>query len=148
MKTKAQFSKTVDILVKAYLNDTLQHADCSKCAVGNIVNACFPVVSGLQPSFNKYSGWASVFVTDRGDNGKRYLNPQNYTGLAKIEIDSTGYSWEQLSDVEHAFEMADKGNSYDEYMFNGLMAVVDVLADIHQIDLKAKEEAKLLFVRP
>jgi hypothetical protein len=32
-------------------------------------------------------------------------------------------------------------------MFNGLMAVVDVLADIHSVDLEKKEAAKALFVK-
>jgi len=33
----ASFENTVDILVKAYINDTLEHNNCYACAVGNIV---------------------------------------------------------------------------------------------------------------
>ena len=36
---KATFSNTVDILVKAYLNDTLRHCNCYACAVGNIISS-------------------------------------------------------------------------------------------------------------
>jgi hypothetical protein len=32
-------------------------------------------------------------------------------------------------------------------MLNGLMKVVDVLADIHGVDLSVKESAKLQFVK-
>ncbi len=39
------------------------------------------------------------------------------------------------------------GNLINDWMFNGLMAVVDVLADIHGINLEAKEEAKKLFIK-
>ena len=36
---KATFSNSVDILVKAYFNDTLRHGNCLACAVGNLMQA-------------------------------------------------------------------------------------------------------------
>lgn len=37
MKNKELFDKTIGILVNAYLNDTLENANCHACAVGNLV---------------------------------------------------------------------------------------------------------------
>jgi hypothetical protein len=33
------YHKTIGILVDAYFDDTLQHGNCSACAVGNLVAA-------------------------------------------------------------------------------------------------------------
>lgn len=114
------YQRTVDILVKAYFEDTLRHGDCSACAVGNLVNYGKP---------KETWEWASVFYT--GGMGQE-LFPCNYIGKAKDEIDSTGYTWQELAKIEYAFETAPKGISNDEWMFNGLMAVIDVLDQIHE----------------
>ena len=81
--------------------------------------------------------------------------PQNWVSdvIAELErdarevIDSSGYTIDQLAKIENAFESAPQGNTEEEYMFNGLMAVVEVLAKIHGIDLETKEKAKLQFKR-
>jgi len=68
MKT-ANFNDTVDILVKAYLNDTLEHGVCSACAVGNICLAAgAPYSYGykIQPDDN--SAWKWVFHTQNESN--------------------------------------------------------------------------------
>ncbi len=50
--------------------------------------------------------------------------------------------------IEHAFEYAPKGNSEDDYMFNGLMAVVDALDIIHEnTDINITKEIKQKFVK-
>jgi hypothetical protein len=103
----ATFDNTVSILLKAYLNDELEHDNCAACAVGKWINL-----------------------------------------LARIRRTKTGYSVHEIHQIEYAFENAPyQGDDTEEWMFNGLMAVVDVLAEIHGIDLTAKEEAKKLFVR-
>lgn len=143
---KATFENTVDILVKAYLNGTLTHGDCEACAVGNIVGG--------------HREWKLLFYTDPS-NGKRSINSN--CGLTGLElrkkryealklVSASGYTVKQLSAIEYAFETAPRKCKHqdgknDEWMFNGLMAVVDVLAEIHNIDLTAKEEAKKLFVK-
>lgn len=149
------FEHTVNVLVQAYLNDTLEHRNCTACAVGNIIAECTGTKplkfinqkaddlmrweNGINPS------WISVFVTPHTQaRQKKY--PENYVNEAKSEIDSTGYTWEELAKIEEVFEHSEGMNSEDR-MFDGLMNVVDVLADIHGIDLKAKEEAKQLFVK-
>ena len=157
---KASFENTVNILVKAYLNDTLEHLKCSACAVGNLVAAAdnttprrYPdnKLDGMGLKFdcwnwanNRQVAWYDVFMTT---GGTQRITPELYSDEAKRQIDVTGYAWEELARIEYAFETAPKGKDNDEWMFNGLMAVVDVLADIHQVDLSVKESAKLLFVK-
>lgn len=161
---KATFENTVDILVKAYLNDTLKHGNCCACAVGNIIAAnmgfefCHEDPSAIKsPSWKGHpypaysedgrsvNGWGAAFYTS-GWSGRQQITRENLSKKPVIEqIMSTGYSWEELAKIEHSFETGDMGESEDEYMFNGLMAVVDVLAEIHNIDLSEKKVAKKLF---
>lgn len=83
-------------------------------------------------------------------------NIDTIDGLRQVAM--TGYSIKNLKDIEYAFENAPGDSALNgrmsadritdpEWMFNGLMAVVDVLAEIHDIDLKVREDAKSLFVR-
>lgn len=144
---KPTFEKTVDILVKAYLNDTLSHAACTRCAVGNIVEASIGNFSASMPFDNGEGGWgwSNVFCTEESTKKQRIF-PENYIDEAKLQIDSTGYTWQELAKVENAFELVN-GKTRDQRMFAGLMAVVDVLAEIHNVDLTVREEAKSLFVK-
>lgn len=134
MKNPELYNRTVDILVQAYFNDTLQHGNCHACAVGNLVAA------NCGYSFIKYSDrqrweksspyWQEVHMV--GSCGTQWIAPDWYHNGAKHQIDSTGYKWEETAKIELAFETAPKGNSEDEWMFNGLMAVIDVLDEIHE----------------
>ncbi len=170
---KAEFSKTVDILVKAYLNDTLKHGSCYACAVGNIIAnglGCSVVESsegkGLKwsndmpyPAWNgrHIQGWGAAFATDNSSDYDskvceydldRVTDNEALTyPIVQKQIKASGYDWQELSEIEFAFESAPKGKNSDEWMFNGLMKVVEVLADIHGISLEAKEEAKKMFVK-
>lgn len=127
------YNKTVDILFQAYYNDTLRHGDCYFCAVGNMVAAgCnFNFVSGMWDE--TIHAWDDVFMTFNDAMYQR-IHENNYVGEAKRQIDSTGYHWKDLSKIEYAFETADKGDSEEDYMFNGLVAVLEVLKQIHEID--------------
>src|SRR5690606_29396059 len=154
------FNHTINILARAYLNNTLRRGDCRACAVGNILGT---------------HRWSSLFITyNFGEGrGKRQiialpgfvlmnrttdhiiqvpiwkLPEQIAKRIEEVQkaIIESGYTIEELARIENAFELAPEGNNRDEAMFNGLMAVVDVLADIHGIDLKQKEEARKLFVK-
>lgn len=154
------FNYTVNVLVKAYLNNTLRHTDCAACAVGNMIAdsiSAKPIRAREELGYNCDMKlwfrdgktieplWMNVFCCSDGLTQEK--NPEKYRGYAKKQIDSTGYSWKELARIEKAFELCDFSVDEDKWMFNGLMAVVDVLADIHKIDLKLKEEAKLLFVK-
>jgi hypothetical protein len=149
------FQHTLNVLVKAYLNDTLRHGRCNACAVGNILGG---------------SEWKYFFTTipiQRVDDSiyhKQKFNDYNWIdGLEpsvirsqRIKgaqlIEKSGYTKLELARIEWAFETAPRNCNIndiknDEWMFNGLMAVVDVLADIHGISLEEKEVAKTLFVK-
>jgi len=157
---KATFENSVDVLLKAYLNDTLEHGNCYACAVGNLVANGLnrTLIKDWQEKRYKWQGtnfhcdypskqgWAKVFCTiGTPIYYTQYLRPDSYRGIAKEQIDSTGYTWRQLAKVEKAFESAKYGANEDDYMFNGLMAVIDVLAEIHGIDLTVRESAKVPF---
>lgn len=136
MKNKELYNKTVDILVQAYFNDTLRHGDCKACAVGNLIQA--------NGGFNNFfTTWTEVFITVYGEQA---VNPTEYYGEAKREIDSTGYAWPDLAKIEKAFESANGIN--DEKMFNGLMAVIEVLDQIHEnTDQEVTKVSKQKFVK-
>lgn len=159
----AKFNESVGILVKAYLNDTLQHGFCSACAVGNMIAAA----NGYQVQKDSHrwlygedcvwTQWDNVFCSNGGD-GKDFqsIEPRSYYGEAKRQIESTGYHWGSLAKIEKAFESVfydskmnriEKDEYQGDYMFDGLMRVVDALASIHSIDLETTESARKLFVK-
>lgn len=139
------FNHTVNVLVKAYLNNTLQRSNCFACAVGNMIadsnNYIYCNRKGMLSWEKNNPEWQWVFVTISGEP-EQFTEEFNYKDLSKEQIDSTGYTWQELAKIEYAFERNYKG---EDPMFNSLMAVVDVLADIHNIDLKEREKSKLLF---
>jgi hypothetical protein len=152
------FNHTVNVLVKAYLNDELAHSFCCACAVGNIIADSI----GTKPRALLIGN--CEFDNNVFDNGvpAHVWYDEIHGGfggeIGRTQIKSTGYSIDELRIIERAFEHADgkpdqcgmwRGKQTDPtWMFNGLMAVVDVLADIHNIDLTTKETAKALFVKP
>jgi hypothetical protein len=119
MIREEQYHKTVNKLVDAYFRDELRHGDCMRCAVGNLCGG--------------WVGWQFLFVTIK--EGKQHYNYMGFDSLIHIEKKAqslSGYHWKDLAKIEFAFETADKGESDEDYMFNGLMAVVAVLDEIHQ----------------
>lgn len=148
------YHKTVNILVDAYFNDTLIHNNCHACAVGNIVaaNRGFKYVptcdEDLKVIWQQDTDgiWSDVFITIA--NGIQDVYPSLYKREAKKQIDATGYSYQDLAKIEYAFETAPKGESNDEWMFNGLMGVIDVLDQIHNnIDTTTTRATKERFVK-
>ncbi len=147
MKNEALYRKTVDILVDAYFKDTLEHGNCYACAVGNMIagNCGFEFLNsdtvGWQAFPNIYTGRGKMFWNNSNkikDNPVMYLTEnreEKLTRAAEILIKKTGYSFDELFRIENAFEKQDKMDSFDckdEYMFNGLMAVINVLDEIHE----------------
>ena len=168
---KATFDHTVSVLVNAYVDDKLKHQDCSCCAVGNIIShACGykREVLNDKPFWTKGNKvfkpikWLNAFGTNVVDHQPGFLNwivgnkhrvikswmkPEKIDSTVEAWAEATGYTIMELARIESAFERAEFGKSKDEWMFNGLMAVVDVLAEIHGVDLTVKESAKLLFTK-
>ena len=134
---KATFEKTMDILVKAYLNDTLEHGNCHACAVGNLIAA----QNGLSykrdySDFQRWDGyiephWYQLVTPVKCDYGDIEIGTN--------QINQIGYSIQDTIRIENAFENSERGQNNDDWMFNGLMAVLDVLAEIHGIDLTVKK---------
>lgn len=147
MKT-ASFENSVSVLVNAYMNDTLQHGKCHACAVGNIMRSVGLPIPDDECSIEEFAKscavWKWAFCTYVEDGYQTIRCPGDDFNTAVEAIEKTGYTWQQLAKVEFAFESA--GYSGDR-MFNGLMAVVSVLAEIHGIDIETTEKAKKLFVK-
>lgn len=132
------YKKSVQILYDAYFNDTLIHGECTACAVGNLVASnCGIQIKRSMDFFSEFM-WKDKFpmwkmVHTANDEGQR-ISPEKYLGEAKRQIDSTGYTWQETAKIELSFESAPKGNSDDDWMYNGLVAVLDCLAEIHGIE--------------
>lgn len=140
-----KFNETVSILVKAYMNDELRHQDCQACVVGNLCGGNWlwrflfmTCESGIQAPTTINSIWLRTIGFESVDE---LLSAANNVCL------STGYTVEQLAKIEFAFESTPRVEDEDEWMFNGLMAVVSVLAEIHGVSLDVSEDARKLFVK-
>jgi hypothetical protein len=153
MKNKELFNKSVSILVEAYRNNTLEHGNCYACAVANLIAGNNDIQFFLREIFdgglelnwsNSHPMWHFVFLTVFE---KQTINEQKYYGNSKRQIDSTGYDLYELARIEKAFELAPKGNDEDDWMFNGLLEVYDVLCDIHEIDEEEVISGELIFVK-
>lgn len=162
MTNESLYNKTVDILVQAYFNDTLEHCNCYACAVGNIVAATnnisfINIVDTPTPEFGRtiYPG-AGLLYWDK-DNGFRdnltACLPSEFPETKINEISgrhlkNTGYSLGQLRKIEIAFEGAPTGKCAEDYMFNGLMAVIEALDEIHEnTDSDITKSSKGKFVK-
>lgn len=177
MKTSERFNRAIASLVKGYMNGTLAKGTCAACAVGNIIagaTGCtiektegddgdvdFDFVNIIGHVF--IPSWQRVFITNVNDRrlsrkNRQRINLSNYYGASQLEIDATGYSVQELADVEWAFEKATKIHFMDYYtirnkqkidedQLNGLYAVVDVLCKIEGYDDVVAQEKKDLFVK-
>jgi len=161
MKNPELFHKTVGILVNAYFNDVLISGDCHACAVGNIVAANCGY--SIQEAPNRYYEWidkkgnlvhvhwVNVFYTSvvRFFGIRlgiiREFDSDNIGIREEKEILSTGYNVVELAKIESAFECGQKGFTASTRMFNGIIATVDALIDIHNGSNLDRAEAKQLF---
>lgn len=147
---KATFENSVSVLVRAYMNDTLQKMSCAACACGNLV------ADANGYTFNKrlYSISSESLMWDQSEPLVNYAWPTwrrsvrnectaNNENESRLQAESTGYTNSELVVIEDAFM---RGNdSTDDGNFTALLAVVDVLAEIHGVDLSVKESAVLQF---
>lgn len=156
---RATFDNTVSVLVKAYFNDELAHRICSACAVGNIVADAI----GTKPKRNNNGvEFDNDYFEDGSPAMRGWYNEllKGQSNGGKEQIEATGYTSDELIMIEHAFEWAPgeptsstrfgiwRGKCTDpDWMFNGLMAVVKTLADIHGVDLETSQNAKKLFIK-
>ncbi len=145
MKNKELFDHTVKILVNAYLDNSLVQGNCHACAVGNIIAANMHLKYDKNLKWiGRQVAWPQVFVTVSFEIAQ-VKRPWNFTGAAKEQINSTGYTWQELARIEYAFERARFAKTQEERMFNGLMAVIDVLSQIYEINETTKAATQGLF---
>lgn len=167
MKKPELFHKTVGILVNAYLNDTLQHNNCWACAVGNIVAGnmglkiekhnfymCEEPYRDYQIYGIPYYNTLTAGILATRNFSTKEIKTINLTEAQLEQAKATEYTIEELNRIEVVFENADRyyiddinNEFYDEWMYNGLMAVVDYLIEIHQGTQEESKEAKKLFVK-
>lgn len=134
------YNKTVDILYQAYFNDTLEHSNCYACAVGNLIAANLGRKLCVDPTVKEQKFFWEDYAPYSRYDGKQagwfpLDNPIPEPDF-DIEVGSTGYSVKELIKIERAFENAnevDGSTGDDVFMFNGLVAVLDVLREIHQV---------------
>jgi hypothetical protein len=145
MKRPELYKKTCDILYDAYFNDTLEHGNCYACAVGNIIAA------NMGYSFLTQSNENDADETIWTGRGTKYWDRDNNfnnnpvaliadgsirRGISPIEekqIKSTGYNRHELTEIENAFERNIDLLHKDKAMFNGLVAVIEALNEIHEV---------------
>lgn len=153
MKNPELFHKTIGILVNAYINDTLEYTDCRACAVGNLVAANNGLIlkkenGVIVPSSDFNNGiW---FYPISAGSGHDYILKTYINTKVLEQIKTTGYSLEEVADLEQAFFVGVGGNDYnstDKEHFNGLMSVCDALMQIHEATTEEIKEAKSLFVK-
>lgn len=140
------YKKTVDILFDAYFNNTLLHSDCAACAVGNMIaanlNYKLVYVEGEPDTEDEGFIWecnGKHIKTEWGDlfltvEGVQIIDARCFNLETKKQVLATGYDWHDLAKIEYAFETAEAGESPEDYMFNGLVAVLEVLKKIHEIN--------------
>ena len=150
MSEQEKFDRAVNVLVQAFLNDTLEHGSCTRCAVGNLVGAlAYPGaheapgkargIDYVLPNGEiKRADWFSIM---RNNNSPWLTSDEKRIG--EEQRAALGYTWQQIDDIEEAFE----NTKYNQHaMYDGMMAVVTELALIHGIDLEHVHRAQELFV--
>lgn len=147
------YQKTIDVLLDAYNNGKLVHGNCSCCAVGNI----------CKESSNKLdisnSLWSFLFVTTSEEGFYKPTRAKSYESfemeLVLSLINDTGYTVEELTKIEWAFETAipfEKREYYTKVktkqgQYMGLCAVLEVLKQIHEKEeiVEAKERLDAIY---
>jgi hypothetical protein len=144
MKNPELYHKSLNVLVKAFINDTLEHGNCTACAVGNLVADALRI--DLKKEYTRFEGLGDP----SRDLGLWYDALQQPKPTQKMlqQIKYTGYDIEELRKIEKAFESSDLGETEEDEMYNGLMAVVETLGEIHEVSKEQVQESKLLFVKP
>lgn len=145
MKNPELYHRSVDILVKAYVDGYLNPMDCAACAVGNLI---------------------------AGNCGYKYLSPNKWMDAngktivprwwslnrrSDVEIMATGYPEADILRIEQSFMhppgrscvKMDLDSEYtDEDIFTRLMAVLSVLDQIHEVtDESIQQSSKAKFVQ-
>jgi len=150
-----RFKKAYDALVQAFFEGTLAKDNCNACAVGDIINTA----QGGTISKNIYGKftsepcahwWADLFVSNYKFAPQSRYKTENgewqESYLADMMYELTGYTAEEMAQIERAFEHNTRIPEFRyaefeeidilEDQYHGLCAVIDVM-----IRLDGKEPA-------
>ena len=139
------FEKSVNTLLDAYNNRSLQHGTCYACAVGNL---CVEAAQKLNVT---NALWNKVFMTQSNTQQQVFYCEKDSEYEKALElISETGYTVEELASIEYAFESS-IAYDYQNYAYNhtvrgqyiGLCAVLDILKKIHEKEEVVKEQEQL-----
>lgn len=157
MKNQELFNRTISILVKAYLNNTLEHTNCYACAVQNLVAGNMGLKIIPKPINHEVSDCdhISVIIPNMKYIDTLTINLDSDKGIIKPKIQeqlkATGYTRDQLREIEFSFEYysfdPEVRSNTEEWVFQGLMSVCDCLMEIHEATAEETQHAKELFVR-
>lgn len=141
MKNEQLYNETVDIILDAYNNGQLKYLDACGCFIGNIVAA------RMNYSGKYAAAWlicASPISLRRLPHSGIFMESKmsvdEFRQLGFKQIESTGYTAEEVDRMEGAFEAAkhvkrdEDGNRipYDNTGLAGMKAALKVLAEIHE----------------
>jgi hypothetical protein len=162
IKKNFTFDHSVWVLTKAYLNGNLQNGNCAACAVGNLIADALGIrvtrlITAKDHEHYGHPGNRLIWVGAEPNwlgalFGKRDDDFADEHGYSRDEqLAATGYSLDELSSIEVAFESARRMNYFiclpAEATYQGLLAVVDVLAEIHGVDVATGKQAAAPFTR-
>lgn len=141
------YYKTVNLLLDAYNTGELKHGDCEYCAVGNI---CKEASEKTGIGNSRWNGAFCTFKNETGDSYVQMVRGFIPTNIALALINATGYTVEELKQVEWAFETSIPINQREYYtevnikqgQYIGLCAVLEVLKDIHSAEVEDQEQSK------
>jgi hypothetical protein len=123
MKLPIRLENAITKLYPAFHNGLLDALDCGMCAVGNMCNG------GVNWDSNPLFARNKIF----GAYCKEIITDEEIAEGIK-EIQSTGYSAEELANVELIFLNAcERRKGTKEQQFKGLCAVVEYLCELDNI---------------
>lgn len=151
----------IDVLLDAINNRTLAKGDCTACAVGNLVangmgyskeQYNLNVLEKLDYNYG-YKNWSCLFCTDF--NVQTIVSKRNRNYILKKypeikeQINSTGFTLDELAQIEKAFETNTKIHFRDyekctdseilKDQIKGLEAVVEVMLSFDNSKADVKE---------
>ncbi|HYG66281.1 MAG TPA: hypothetical protein VD838_01430 [Anaeromyxobacteraceae bacterium] len=146
------FNSSVDVLVRAFFDGTLAKGHCGACAVGNLTAAAHgtrPYAIDLPLGSAVHFAWAGSgldvhsWYTALGDfRDGETDNAPTATGYSLSEVDRIERAFEDNTAIAHTeYRVRSQGDLIAD-QFAGLMAVVDVLQQIHGADDVAAEAAR------
>jgi len=142
MNRQALFERSIDVLAQAFFDGTLKHGDPCACAIGNLIAAEIGANTDADyasewPDHSSGTSWYDVLVT---------FKAKKDMGIAPEDEEIAqplGYSNAEILKIEEAFE-----DTLFNDQFQGLMNVLDVLFEIHEIeDEGVRRDSREAFVK-